>query len=488
MKTLSTALLTLTLAFVAGAAHAKKKVELPAVDRAAIHASLKKVGLMPMRVPSVVPNADAVAQRFEAAFTQRLQAAGFEVVPADAMREINANLDKAMGGIYDPLTGDASSEKIEARAKFARNEYLATYKVDGFAYPLIHVRDASSQSMWAEWDGVKERVTGQSVMKSVFTYAGAMGDGIVPALSLALVLEDRDGKQLYGRYGGLQLLAYLRMGWAPKYHDVDPAYLLTDPERDTRALARVFDPLTGEQSATQDTKISLPPAAQAVEQGALRVSREELLRRKRVALSSLDIGDIGQRDEVRARYAGYLRASLAAAGFEVVPEADFAALWEARRRASGGFFDPYTGRLDAARVRAARKEVLQQLAADHGVTAVVFPKIAMRSANMASGSVKWDGAEQTITGGGSKFTAMLGAAGRYVGRLDALSLQLRIADLDDVTLFEDFGGIHSLSRFEHGRFVDLPESQLFSEPERDAAAVELAMAEITGKPGAQRAR
>lgn len=481
--------LILGLALLPGESLAKKKDEVPPVDRAALHAALKKVGIIPMRVPAVVPDGEKVAQRFEAAVAQRLQDAGFEVVPADAMREIRANLGKALGGIYDPITGDASKEKVDARNQFARNEYLATHKVDGFAYPSVLVRQANSYSMWAEWDGVEERVTGQSAFKSVMTYAGQMGDGIVPALSLALVLEDRDGKRLYDRVAGLQLLSYLRMGWIPKLHDVDPDYLLTDLQRDTRALALLFDPLTGAKSGAEKMKIALPPAALSQEQGALRVPRERILAdHKRVAVAGLGIGDIAQRDEVSARYAGLLRSSLAAAGFEVVSDADFDAAWEAKVRASGGFHDPVTGQLDADRHQMAMAEVMKQLGDTHGIQAVVFPSIALREANYVSGTVKWDGVEQVVSGGGSKLGAMFGAGGRYVGRLQALSLDLRIAGLDDQTLFQDYGGIHSLSRFEHGRFVDLSESQLFSEEARDVAAVELALAEVTGKAKNQRGR
>jgi hypothetical protein len=471
---------------VAGVAEAKKKEE-PPVDRAGIHAALKKVGVMPARVAHSVPNGEAVALRFEKAVAERLRAAGFEVIEADAMRQVRADLAKAMGGLYDPRTGDATKEKIEARAKFERSEFLTRHPVDGFVYVGVVERDASSYSMTASWDGVEERVTGQSGLKSFMTgAAGAMGDGAVPALSLVLVLEDRDGKNLYGRFGGLQLLSYIRMGWVPKYHDVDPAYLLTDPARDVRALGLVFDPLTGQDSGSAKMKIALAPAALAEDRGALSVPREKLMSdHKRVALAALDIGDIGQRDAVRARYTELLRSRLSSLGFDVVRDADFDALWQEAESASGGFYDAATGRLDAARYAATRAQVFDKLRASHGVSAVVFPAISLRGASYASGIVKWDGAEQVVSGGGSKLGAMFGAGGRYVGRLQALSLQLTIKDMTDRELFADYGGIHSLSRFEHGRFVDLPESQLFSEPARDEGAVDLVLGEIAGKVSAR---
>jgi hypothetical protein len=466
----------------AGIAEAAKKQEAPPVDRAAIRAALKKVGMLPMRIPHVVPNRADIARRYESAVAARLRAAGFEVVEADAMREIQANLGKAMGGIFDPMTGEASPEKLDARRKFARSEYLSTYPVDGFVHLFIEEREASSVSMTASWDGVEERVTGQKGFKN-FVSAGGLGDGVVPALSLALVLEHRDGEDLYGRYGGLQLLSYIRQGFTPKYHNVDPAHLLTDPSRDERALALVLNPLTGEKSETEKMKVALAPAALADDSSALRIPREKLLAdHRRVALAMLAVGDIGQRDAVRARYAELLRARLGALGFEVVPEADYDTAWREAERAAGGFYDPVTGQLDGLRFLATRVAVLQGLQEQHGVTAVIFPSISLRGANYLYGVVKWDGAEQVVSGSGSKFAARLGAGGHYVGRMPALSLELRIENTAGSVLFEDYGGIQSLSRFEHGRFVDLPESQLFTEPARDEKAVELALLDIIGRP------
>ena len=47
-----------------------------------------------------------------------------------------------------------------------------------------------------------------------------------------MVLEDLERREIYSDIGGLQLLSYVRMGWVPKFYDVDPAHLLTDTARD----------------------------------------------------------------------------------------------------------------------------------------------------------------------------------------------------------------------------------------------------------------
>ena len=482
------AALVILLAFFAGVSNGKSKDVAPAVDRAAIHAAIKKVGLMPIRVPGYLPDGEALARRYETEVAARLEAAGFEVVGADAMREINARLAKSMGGLYDPMTGEPIPEKIEAHARFARSEYLAANKVDGFVRTAIVQRTARSVGTTASWDGVEERVTGQSAFKSVMTLAAStFGDGTVSALSFVLVLEDRDGKSLYSGIAGLQLMSYIRMGRVPKHVDVDYKFLLTDPARDSRAFAIVLDPLTG-QSTGGKVDIELAPAAMAADtESALRVSRDQLLaQHRRVALVTLDIGEPDQWTEVKARYAELLKSRLGAAGFEVAGGDDYAAIWDELTRAAGGFYDPATGLPDRTRHEAARRDALRKLQERHGVTAVVFPSVSQRVATLESGVAKWDGAEEIVSGNKSKLGAMFGAAGQVLGRLQAASLELQIVDLQDATLYLAFGGIHALSRFEQGRFVDLPVTQWFADPARDATAVSLAMTELD--PNAKRQR
>jgi hypothetical protein len=464
------------------------KNEAPVVDRAAIQAAIKTVGVMPIQVPGYLPDADAVARRYEIELQARLAAAGFEVVGPDAMREINARLAKSMGGLYDPMTGEPQKEKVEAHARFARTEYLAANKVDGLLKTAIVQRTARSYGMTANWDGVEERVTGQSGFKSVMSRAAAgLGEGSVPALSFVAVLEDRDGKAIYSGIGGLQLMSYIRMNWqVPKHVDVDPKYLLTDPARDTRAFAIVLDPVTGQNTAAKKD-IELAPAAMAADAQVMGVGRERLLKEhRRVALTALGVGEIEQSAAVKARYSELLKARFTVAGFEVVGGEEFETLWDELRRAAGGFYDPSTGRLDRTRHDAARREALKQLNQRHGVSAVVFPSVVERVATLESGVAKWDGAEEIVSGNKSKLGAMFGAAGQVLGRLQAASLELRIADLEDATLYEDYGGIQALSRFEQGRFVDLPATQMFSDPARDAKAIELAMGQLTGRPADKR--
>jgi hypothetical protein len=187
---------------------------------------------------------------------------------------------------------------------------------------------------------------------------------------------------------------------------------------------------------------------------------------------------VPHRDDVVARYAEVLRARLTAAGFKVVGGGDFPAIWKELQTAAGGFHDPLTGHLDPARYAAARLEALRQLKERHEVTALVEASIVSRDASFQSGVAKWDGQEQIITGANSKFGAMFSASGQYMGQTQALSLMLRIVDLTDRALFEDYGGIQATSRFEVGRFVKLPDAQLLADAALDTEAVDLCLAEL----------
>ena len=456
------------------------------VDRAAIHAALKTVGVMPMRVPSLIPDDDAVARRFEAAVEERLRAAGFQVVGAQAMRDVHARLGAELGGIYDPMTGVTTREKFAEREQQVRAKYLELHPVDGFVRLAVAERSANSYSKTAEWDGVKENVTGQSTMKSIMNMsAGALGDGVVPALSLVMVLEDREGKEIYSDFGGLQLLSYIRMGWVPKFYDVDPAHLLTDTNRDTRALQVVFERLTGVKSNANKVKVSLAPTALLEGGTALRVPREKLAEHRRVAVIPLQIGPLAQRDAVMARYAELLRARLTAAGFEVVAGDEYATDWE---HESKGYYDPVTGRLDQARFDAAQRAALAAFAKRHDLQGAVFPAIVVRDASVVSGVAKWDGAQQLVADSDSKFGAYFTIAGFLTAEFQAMSLQLRIVDAGNATLYESYGGIQALRQFEKGRIVDVPESRLFGNPARDVAAADLVTAELSVKPGDKPAR
>ena len=168
--------LLLFLGLFASAMPAHSANKPPPFDRAAL-SGIKAVGLLRAIVSGIIPHREEVARRYEAEARTRLEAAGFTVVGADEMRAIREKLARAVGGLYDPMTGEVHREKFDAHERFSRTEYLETHAVDGFFQLAVVQRTARSQSSKASWDGVEERVTGQSGLKSFMTGATVLVDG-----------------------------------------------------------------------------------------------------------------------------------------------------------------------------------------------------------------------------------------------------------------------------------------------------------------------
>jgi hypothetical protein len=454
--------------------------------RAEVLAAVKTIGLLPVDVTERVPNTEAVAERYESLVSAQLEQAGFQVVKPAAMREIRERLKKTLGGLYDPVTGHELPGKVKAFEEYSRSEYLASHKVDATLWVGIIVRRARMSGAGADWDGVSETVTGHSGVGGFLTdtFSGNAFSGVVPALSVGIVLTDTHEERLYERAGGLQLLEYVRREGSDFVQPhVDPRLLMTDAARDTRALAIALDPLAHGSSQASKTSIQVAPIAPPAKDDALAVPREELLTRYRtVAIGPLGIGDLPQRDEVEQRYHALLVEQLQKLGFTVVGENDYAGLWSAEKTAAKGFYDPFTGRIDKDKLRAARTRVFAQLHDKYPIDAVVLPSIAERAAPFSHTKARWDGVAEAVAAAPHGLAVLTDQTSQLLGTMRAASLVVRIAAPDDVTLFEDRGGIQLTERLVHGRSVDVPEAELLTDAAKNAQAVEAALRQLAPAP------
>lgn len=461
-------------ASLAPAAWAGKKAD-PAfeVPREEIVARIKTIGVMPLEIPRDIPDAAGATQRYEAEVVGRLERAGFTVVKPEVMRVIRERLRQALGGLYDPLDGKPIEDKVKAYQDYVRNEYQTQHPVDGTLRIGIMVRRAPVYSNRAEWDDVKEGIgnTGFAALLS-----GSSFSGTLPALSFVVRLRDNDGKLLYAKAGGLQILQYLREGWlGVKQADVDPKALMTDPARDARAWAIALDPLLATDTLPKGVKIAPAPAAPAGG-GATPQSREDFLARYgNVLLLPMELGPASKREDARQIFGELLQARLAALGVHVQLDPEYAARWEAEKTASGGFYDPFTGELDKSRLDAARARVLAQSLARYPAAAAIYPSIVTTTAPFQQGEASWDGAKQQAFEARSKLGNIFNVAKTLVGHLDALSLHLRICDADGATIYEQSGGLQLAERVVDGKVLSYPEPELFADSARNAAAVERAL-------------
>jgi hypothetical protein len=453
------------------------------VPRSQLLTMVKSVGVMPVSVPDLVPDSDSVARRIEAEVLARMTPAGFELVPSEAMREIQDRAKTALGGLYDPMTGRANNDKLRAYREYVTNEYRHDHPVDAWLRLRVVERLAPTINGTATWDGVSDSSTGHTGF-SGFMVSGAAA-GHLPVLSLSVQLTAADGRVLYESSGGLQVLSYVK-GFAGNIEilRVDPKFIMHDPARDERALGIALDPLARGEQAKAQAEPPVAPTATTETTAVGLLSRDELIARfHRLGLAPLEIGAIGQHDQAQARYAELLKSRLTKLGFEVVPADDYATRWEDELKSAGGFYDPFTGRADDTKRRALRARVVGAMRDLHAVDAVVVPAIEARNAHYHDDYATWDGGKELTTATKSGLGALFSPS--HYGYVQALSLRLRFVDGDGAYLYEGLGGIQLAEHLEGQRHVPVPQSDLFVDPAKDEQAVEVALGGLE-RPSAKR--
>jgi hypothetical protein len=467
-----------------------------------VRAQLKTVAVMPARVPTDVPNRVQAELRIEQALEARLATAGITVIPASEMRALQDKVRAALGGYFDPRTGDVDEPRAKAFNEHVDSEFRRLHPADAWLYPRVESRRVPAQGAWASWDGVQESTIGAASFGGQVFRSPAV-NGSLQAVSLHVGVLTPKGEVLYHRYGALQLLEYYEesngasaFGFAENigYVPVSPDAILADPAREQRAIALALDPLLldkAQQDAVKDANKEAWKQIKPVAKGErpakpADVDRAAFLARyHRVAVAAIELPEeLPNRAVVRERYAAALEAGLARAGFEVVPPAAYAAVWEPIYAASGGFYDPMTGELLAEKRMAALREAFAKLGGESPVDLVFMPSIAAREARIESGKAKWDGETVDLAKGGALFDK----SRAFGGTVPAVSLELRAVDPSIQEVFLGHGGIELLVRFKSGGlmsaggFEDIPMADWFTEPVRDAKAVDRALGSLVAAP------
>jgi len=444
------------------------------VPRAQLIATVRSVGVLPVSIVDVVPDADTVARRLESEVLAHMAPAGFELVSPEVMKEIEAKARTAVGGLFDPLTGRQIQDKVRAFHEYNAKEYRRDHPVDAWLRVRVVQRVARIARATAIWDGVSDSSSGRAGFVGFMVSGGAVGQ--LPALSLSVQLIAADGQLLYESLGGLQLLSYAK-GFAGNIDilAVDPKFIMQDPARDERALGIALDPLARGQEAKPSVEPPVAPAA-VTTSGSHGVSRDELLKRfHRVALAPLELGAIEKHEQTQTRYADLVRSRLTQLGFEVVPADEVETRWQEEVTSIGGLYDAFTGRVDEAKRRAVRAKVARAACEQHEVSAVVLPVIESRSAYYRGESAAWDGVQESGATAKSGFGTLFRTQYGYVR---SLSLVIWFLSGDGEVLFEGRGGIQLAERLEGEHRVPVPELELFADSAKDERAVEIAVKEL----------
>ena len=212
---------------------------------------------------------------------------------------------------------------------------------------------------------------------------------------------------------------------------------------------------------------------------------EEMRQRgvRTIALAPLRV-DAGIADPVRARseLEPRVTARLVAAGFEVVPSAEFERLWRSAASEVGGVYDPVTGEHDRERFDAVQASVLHDLRVRHRADAVLRMAVVRVSFYLPDAALWFYGTKDLLYWPRREGQT----AGFDRATFAAVScLDLRLTDLDERELYTDRGGLETIETYAGQTRAERPLDERMRDPERLEQAIDYAMLALTG-PAAPR--
>jgi hypothetical protein len=193
-----------------------------------------------------------------------------------------------------------------------------------------------------------------------------------------------------------------------------------------------------------------------------------------VALAPLGVPrDLDDPDGVRAKFLALVADQLRSAGLEIVPPTYTAAVFDEKAAQAGGIYDPYTGKPDEAKLKAAHAAAYAELGAKFKADAVLYSDIRVVTAALDHDKAIWDGTSEGA-GKGGVWKMLLSASSS--GRIPALSLAVRLRNMEDKDLYVNAGGIQVLVNVGMGGKAErVPRAELFANEERNVNAVRLAL-------------
>jgi hypothetical protein len=478
----------------------------------------KRVGLIPVAKPALSGVDAEASTRIEVAATDALQAAGLEVIGPDSYTKAYDRFNKAIGGVFDPMTGAARKDAFSNVYQNAAREFFTQERLGCIVMVRAIIVRSNTSNNFASWDGAMEYIDGQANAALTRFMFGNNGLGALGAVSLSLQLYNREGKLLFSRNGGVQLAMYMDRQHGAQNSDflrVPRAKLLQDDKRIERALTYATVPLrySAEQIAAGDKNPAIntfaiapsslpqpPPGSAAKEESPLLVPREQILSSiHTVVLGPLLTNGFAPPAEVAARYRSLVHERLAKLGWEVVDSDQLNTAFAAAVKQVGGLYDPLTGKVDPDRLRSLTQAAIKALSLAAPPDGIAIVALVKTSAIQKYGNVDWDGTQQsaltlgpainrtTLFGGTENGTA--GEGGIY-----ALSLQIVLRDTSGTVLYEARGGIQLLQQLSIKAarsglttnflqdYTTLAPSELFNGPDRDVHAVDVAMHELVMSP------
>jgi len=198
----------------------------------------KRIALVPLSVPSDIENPEPVVAGLDYTTEHFLRSVGADLVPASEYRKIWNRLTAEAGGFFDPFTGQRDEPKYQAGVRQLMKEMHRDFHPDAFLYPELWVVEAPVMSGTARWDGTSQEF-GPAVL----------GVEVALALTIAVVVEDSSGNELFANGRGLQLLERFDAD-SDEIEMIPRDELFQDAEMMSAAVFAVLSPLLAVLSDT----------------------------------------------------------------------------------------------------------------------------------------------------------------------------------------------------------------------------------------------
>lgn len=207
------------------------------VPRDQFYGSLKVVALAPVKLPSDLENPEPVRARYQQLVEAELQKAGLQFVGPAEVGPILDGQAARLGGLFDPITGKPDEARTKAFHQVVAAELRSRFAADALLRCDVRVVTARLSQDQAKWDGMSENAGMGGFWKAlVRTHSGA-----IRALSFVARLSDLEGKLLYAKAGGIQVLEQVTLSGEPV--PVPAAEILASDERIVGSVHLALDPL-----------------------------------------------------------------------------------------------------------------------------------------------------------------------------------------------------------------------------------------------------
>lgn len=494
------------------AASAPPKLEIPSdealgfylVPRSETMNTMKRVGLMPVRLPALFEDREDVKVALHELVTQYLTKAGIEVVQQDSFVKAYDRLNAQLGGVYNADSGEIKIEQWRAVQSNALREFTEKEHLNGTVIVSVRQTEAEFYYTNAFFDGAKEFSLGRlppNFLASLFLDDPSI-KGSLGAWSVVLQISNNQNKVVYGRFGGIQLSTYYDPGkskGAPNgFLHVPIKELLRDRARLDRAIKIATDSLirSPEQIAKEKDNekanprlidpatLPLPPEGiSRPTESPFQVPRDDILARvHKVILAPITTGKFTMPQEAQDRYLQLIASELKALNWEVIVSPGARDTMNNEFKKVGALFNPLTGKMDDERAKIARQKAVATIGV--GADAILWPSLFKTNAPHSRGDAKWDGASQNAfdLGPVKKKTFWGDPVSNSEGNVAALSLSLQLRDNTDAILYQSRGGVQLLQQIQNDKEVDLAPTELFQDASRDPVTIHAALRHLVLTP------